>query len=112
LIHPFWELFLVGKPQKSLVASFFLKGGGTNTHESRTFFKDSSVDHSTKSSENPEACTYSHDPRAPIELESSFVRPVSKVAVGRVGMNGVVVGHHPGKKDMVEAWCFQVVKIK
>ena len=29
-------------------------------------------------SSHDEACTYSHDPRAPIELESAFVRPVSK----------------------------------
>lgn len=34
-----------------------------------------------------DACTYSHDPRAPIELESSFVRPVSKVMMTQTQSN-------------------------
>jgi len=34
-----------------------------------------------------EACTYSHDPRAPIELESAFVRPVSKVMMTQTQSN-------------------------
>lgn len=38
-----------------------------------------------------QACTYSHDPRAPIELENAFIRPVSK-ARGRVGCKRRVLG--------------------
>ncbi|CAE6939061.1 PEX19-1 [Symbiodinium sp. CCMP2592] len=34
-----------------------------------------------------EACTYSHDPRAPIELESAFARPVSKVMMTQTQSN-------------------------
>ncbi|CAE7756864.1 PEX19-1 [Symbiodinium pilosum] len=34
-----------------------------------------------------EACTYSHDPRAPIELESAYARPVSKVMMTQTQSN-------------------------
>ncbi|CAJ1344546.1 unnamed protein product [Effrenium voratum] len=34
-----------------------------------------------------EACTYSHDPRAPIELENAFIRPVSKVMMTQTQSN-------------------------
>lgn len=34
-----------------------------------------------------DACTYSHDPRAPVELESAFVRPVSKVMMTQTQSN-------------------------